>query len=99
MTNWIRQQLKGKLFRKVFLATLISSIIPIGVMILFLIRSEFSANEFPSRFSPQFFIIMFNSFFSGWHHRFFSLTAYFSTHLCCHPKAPQKLPEVIFHMK
>ncbi len=53
MTNWIGQQLKSKLFRKLFLSTFATTVLPLLVMTFFWLQSkgETSVSLFPGFFS------------------------------------------------
>ncbi|NIA30837.1 MAG: HAMP domain-containing protein [Actinobacteria bacterium] len=40
MTNWIRQQIRGRLFRKIFLALITASMLPLLILIFFWVGSD-----------------------------------------------------------
>ncbi len=59
MTNWIKQQLKSKLFRKLFIVTLVAAVIPVGVMTFFLLESQAAGSNLFTSIYPQFLGILF----------------------------------------
>jgi len=76
MTNWIKQQLKSKLFRKLFLATLAAAIIPVGAMSFLLVNSLPAGRSMYPSIYPQFIgIILFALFLAG------LIAFYFSRHI------------------
>ncbi|MBN2356854.1 HAMP domain-containing protein [candidate division KSB1 bacterium] len=53
MTNWITQQLKSKLFRKLFVSTIAATVLPLMIMAFFWLRSQSNGHAalFPEFFS------------------------------------------------